>query len=160
MDTHAIGDKVRRARFSRGKMWTQKKLAEAAGLSQGYISAIERGEEFPSLKALQRIAEVLDCPLKEFIDEQTDGALLMPEETRLHRAVPGTPSDHLLREALTQMIQAALERPAIVNQLVDQVLGIINGQLESLEARIAQLEGTTGRDGQVHPHDGTLQSLH
>lgn len=67
-----IGHKIRAARFTRGKEWTQKKLADAAGLSQGYISAIERGDEFPSLKALKRIGEVLDCSLSYFIDESDD----------------------------------------------------------------------------------------
>lgn len=67
-----IGHKIRAARFTRGKEWTQKKLADAAGLSQGYISAIERGDEFPSLKALKRIGEVLDCSLGYFIEEENE----------------------------------------------------------------------------------------
>ncbi|MCD6218249.1 helix-turn-helix transcriptional regulator [bacterium] len=67
-----IGHKIRAARFTRGKEWTQKKLADAAGLSQGYISAIERGDEFPSLKALKRIGEVLDCSLGYFIEEESE----------------------------------------------------------------------------------------
>lgn len=154
LDTRAIGDKVRRARFSRGKLWTQKKLAEAAGLSQGYISAIERGEEFPSLKALRRISEVLDCPLKDFIDESTTNELLLQGEEASQLHIPSGAADGVLREALFAMVQAAIERPATINRLVDEVVAVISAQLEALESRIAALEGHEGR-----PLDGHATEL-
>jgi hypothetical protein len=42
-----VGANVREVRQSRG--WSQVTLGQKAGLRQGYISAIERGERCPSL---------------------------------------------------------------------------------------------------------------
>jgi|GEM_PF-400453 len=151
MDTRAIGDKVRRARFSRGKLWTQKKLAEAAGLSQGYISAIERGEEFPSLKALRRISEVLDCPLKDLIDESATNELMLQGDDSGQLPIAHGAADGVLREALFAMVQAAIERPATINRLVDEVVSAISVQLTDLEARIAHLEGADGKHVESRP---------
>jgi len=47
---------------------TQQKLSEKAGIAQGDISKIERGEANPSLKTLKRLALAMDMKLKlEFI---------------------------------------------------------------------------------------------
>lgn len=80
-----IGHKIRAARFNKGKEWTQKKLADSAGLSQGYISAIERGDEFPSLKALKRIGEVLDTPLHYFLEDLEDVSAPLTESKSARR---------------------------------------------------------------------------
>ena len=52
-----IGIKVREAR--KGKDWTQKELAERAGLSQQAISFIENGYSNISLMTFKKIADVL-----------------------------------------------------------------------------------------------------
>lgn len=52
--------------------WSQAQLAEIVGLSQGYISRIEKGENGVTLGALKDICEALDCTLAEaFSDERT-----------------------------------------------------------------------------------------
>lgn len=62
---------------------TQKALAGrlVGGLDYSYIGKIERGEQLPSLKVLQRVAEALHVPLGYFFSDQawTD---LLPEEIR------------------------------------------------------------------------------
>lgn len=43
---------------------TQSRLAEAAGLAQGYISDLERGRRQGTAETLARIAGALDVPVK------------------------------------------------------------------------------------------------
>jgi hypothetical protein len=54
-------------------------------------------------------------------------------------------ADQVLREALFQMVQAAIERPATINRLVDEVVAAISAQLNDLESRISHLEGSDGK---------------
>lgn len=51
---------------------TQEELAVETGLTQGYISQIERGKRIPSLKTLLKISAVLGV----------NPASLLPEETK------------------------------------------------------------------------------
>ena len=143
LNTQLIGEKVRRARFARGKLWTQKKLAEAAGLSQGYISAIERGEEFPSLKALTKISEVLDWPLSFFIDSVADFAELpeapVPTEEEA-QPLPSALRDTQLRQALQTVVKAGLDTTVQPIQLLEQTVAELVRRVHELEMRLASLE--------------------
>lgn len=53
---------MRQARAARDI--TQVALAEALGITQGYVSEIERGTRGTSPELLAKIAEVLDCPVE------------------------------------------------------------------------------------------------
>ena len=142
MNTQQIGEKIRRARFARGKLWTQKKLAEQAGLSQGYISAIERGEEFPSLKALTKISEVLDWPLAYFIDpmgEGGDGTGLAIQSDQELSSATSNGRDPQLRQALAMVIRAGLDGAAPSGLSNEAVKALIE-RLAQLETRVAMLE--------------------
>lgn len=61
-----IGHKIRDIRIS--KNITQKELAEAAGISNTYLSDIERMRTSPSIKTLGSIANSLGKDIKEFLD--------------------------------------------------------------------------------------------
>lgn len=61
-----VGRKIRDIRIS--KNITQKKLAELAGISNTYLSDIERMRTSPSIKTLRSIANSLDKNIKEFLD--------------------------------------------------------------------------------------------
>ena len=61
-----LGRKIRDIRVSRNM--TQKKLAESAGISNTYLSDIERMRTSPSIKTLENIANSLDKNIKEFLD--------------------------------------------------------------------------------------------
>jgi transcriptional regulator with XRE-family HTH domain len=76
-----IGQRVRKVRQMRSL--TQKALAErlAGGVDYSYIGKIERGEQLPSLKVLQRIAEALNVPLGYFFSDEA-WTNLLPEEIR------------------------------------------------------------------------------
>lgn len=156
LNTQMIGEKIRRARFARGKLWTQKKLAEQAGLSQGYISAIERGEEFPSLKALTKISEVLDWPLSFFIDPaSSDGeaaAYLADGEADGAIVSPVLARDGQLRQALQTIVRAGLEPQPVVNQAqLEAVVNELRGRIRDLESRISTLEGPSAVVSEILP---------
>jgi transcriptional regulator with XRE-family HTH domain len=57
----SLGHRIREIRAERGLTLTA--LADAAGLSTGLISQVERGLADPSLETLRRVAKVLDVPL-------------------------------------------------------------------------------------------------
>ena len=63
-----VGERLRTLRLQQGL--TQRELARrvAGGVDLSYISLIERGEQLPSLKVLQRLGSALGASLKEFFD--------------------------------------------------------------------------------------------
>lgn len=63
VDYSAIGHRIKQVRKSR--RLTQEHLAEALGVSVGYISQIERGVTKISLDTLAAVATRLDCELSE-----------------------------------------------------------------------------------------------
>ena len=61
-----FGAAVRRRRIELGL--TQEDLAQAAGLSQRYISVLERGENSPTLNVIFRICRALDVSPMELLE--------------------------------------------------------------------------------------------
>jgi transcriptional regulator with XRE-family HTH domain len=66
-----IGDEVRHLRKARGM--TLAALSRASGLSQGYLSQVERGISSPSVKALHSISKALDVTISWFFMQGADG---------------------------------------------------------------------------------------
>jgi transcriptional regulator with XRE-family HTH domain len=62
------GARIRQLRTQRGL--TVAQLAEAAGVSTGLISQVERDRTDPSLETLRKIAKVLQLPLFSLFQEQ------------------------------------------------------------------------------------------
>lgn len=58
------GLKLKMKRMEKGL--TQQQLAEKLGLHRQYITAIEKGRRKPSVATLERIANELDCSVKDF----------------------------------------------------------------------------------------------
>lgn len=137
----SIGHKIRAARFNRGKEWTQKRLADAAGLSQGYISAIERGDEFPSLKALKRIGEVLDCSLGYFIEE-SNGLDAPLTEAKSARHPGYDESYNKIKENLATIFEDMLNERLANNDRPSQKPSMdkIQKELVTLKKKVASLE--------------------
>ena len=48
---------------------TQQEVADRAGVSQKYISALERGERIPNLDTLDQIAGALGVPIRDLLPE-------------------------------------------------------------------------------------------
>ena len=143
-----IGHKIRAARFNKGKEWTQKKLADAAGLSQGYISAIERGDEFPSLKALKRIGEVLDCSLGYFIEE-TDGLEAPITEAKSARRLGREGSYESVKENLAAIFEEILTDKLTDNETKSGKkvnLSKMQDDIVVLKKKVASLESALKRN--------------
>ena len=68
--TH-VRNHIRRLRFEHGEM-TQQQLAEAVGVAQPTIVAVEKEKYSPSLEAAFRIARVFGVPLEEVFEYDAD----------------------------------------------------------------------------------------
>jgi len=62
---------IRKLRKGRGL--TQSGLARKTGLSQSYLSQVERGARVPSVRTLRRIAATLGVPVGALLDEGGTG---------------------------------------------------------------------------------------
>ncbi len=76
-----IGMKVRFARDRKG--WTQERLAEVVGKAVETISNIERGFAYTGLETLERIANALEVPVREFFEEVEERNTLSANRLRL-----------------------------------------------------------------------------
>jgi len=60
-----VGDNCARLRKDKG--WTQEELAERSGLSQQYLSALERGKRNPTILTIYEIAVALGVSHVELV---------------------------------------------------------------------------------------------
>jgi transcriptional regulator with XRE-family HTH domain len=109
---NAMGMRIREIRQQRGM--TVSELADAAGLTAGHVSRIERGMSMPSFVAASRIADVLGMHASELATVQrhqitTDADLvatltsrgLDPRIAEEIRTKISTPARQALLEALS-----------------------------------------------------------
>jgi len=68
----AVGARIRHLRRARGR--SLKEVALRSGLSESFISQIERGISSPSLRVLARLADALDAGIAEVFPQPDDGA--------------------------------------------------------------------------------------
>lgn len=61
-----LGERIKEIRKTRGL--TQEQLAELVDIEQKHVSRIELGKNAPTIDRLEKIAEVLNTPVKEFFD--------------------------------------------------------------------------------------------
>lgn len=68
--------------------WSQRRLAEAAGIDQGYLSRVERGTVHPGLNQLGAIADALSVPWADlFLDVDQDAAPLPREMNAVREGI-------------------------------------------------------------------------
>lgn len=60
-----VGDNC--ARIRKGRGWTQEELAERSGLSQQYISDLERGKRNPTIVTIYELAQALGVSHLEMV---------------------------------------------------------------------------------------------
>lgn len=60
-----VGDNCARLRKERG--WTQEELAERSGLTQQYLSDLERGKRNPTIVTIYEIAQALEVSHLELL---------------------------------------------------------------------------------------------
>lgn len=61
-----LGERIRELRKARGL--TQEQLAELVEVEQKHVSRLELGKSYPTIERLEKIAEALNVPLKDFFD--------------------------------------------------------------------------------------------
>ena len=79
-----IPNRIREFREAKGL--TQDKLADLSDLSRPVISQFEKGQRTPSLKALKRIADVLNTSVDELLVRGSRKEQLRPEQKVLLRS--------------------------------------------------------------------------
>jgi transcriptional regulator with XRE-family HTH domain len=60
-----VGDNCARIRKERG--WTQEELAERSGLTQQYLSDLERGKRNPTIVTIHELAQALEVSHVELV---------------------------------------------------------------------------------------------
>src|SRR5436853_5932100 len=79
-----LGDVLRQARITQGR--TLRQVSDAARVSLGYLSEVERGRKEASSELLSAICDALEVPLSQLLVDASE------QLTRQERAVAGGPS--------------------------------------------------------------------
>jgi len=85
----SLAERLRRRRKELGL--TLKEVADAAGLSVGFISQVERGLTAPSLSSLVSISKILGNEISEFLEQPRSEASYTKHERRKPYQIEGQP---------------------------------------------------------------------
>ncbi|MFM7232415.1 MAG: helix-turn-helix domain-containing protein [bacterium] len=85
-----LGRKIRDLRLRRGL--TVQQLAEATGLSKGFVSQVENGRTSPSLQTLQDLARSLETSVAYLVVEEDQVPYVVRKGERPHMTVNGNTS--------------------------------------------------------------------
>jgi DNA-binding transcriptional MerR regulator/mannose-6-phosphate isomerase-like protein (cupin superfamily) len=86
--SHAIGSRLRQLRVHRGLSLAQ--VANAVGVSLGFLSAIERSQMSASVGTLRKLARFYKTNILEFFDPaEASSRLVKPERRKVLEAGPG-----------------------------------------------------------------------
>ncbi|MFB2532468.1 helix-turn-helix domain-containing protein [Paracoccus sp. p4-l81] len=128
----SLGDKLRRARKQKGMIMQQ--VADATGLSVGFISQIERDIAAPSLASLAAIARVLEVSPSQLLGGATHQGFA-PMRGSMAGAINGSGIQALTREMgeghLTAAVQIAQpgQRHRVDHCPGDVLLIVVEGSL-------------------------------
>ena len=99
-----LGQRIRDLR--REKAVTLRETAEAAGVSESFLSQVERGQANPSVASLRRIAEALHEPVAAFfVGAETGGAVVRAGERRRMAHPRRAYEDYLLTPPTARKLQ-------------------------------------------------------
>lgn len=136
VDPIRIGAKLRSSRLAQGL--TLEQLAQATGLTKGFISRIERDDTMPSVPTLVQLCQALSLPIGNLFEEPE--LQLIPLESAPAINMGGTGADERLvtprSEDRVQVLRSSLEPDASGG---DQ-LYTVNCNLESLHVVSGELE--------------------
>ena len=85
-----LGRKIRDLRLRRGL--TVQQLAEATGLSKGFVSQVENGRTSPSLATLSDLAKSLETSVAYLVVEEDQVPYVVRRTERPHMSVNGNTS--------------------------------------------------------------------
>jgi transcriptional regulator with XRE-family HTH domain len=104
--THVLGRRLRSARLALSM--TQSEVANKA-FSISYISAVERGQITPSLRALERLAARLQVSVLDLLREDSSGPFSNATKKRSSSTIPTETAQERLREARILTLQSKYE---------------------------------------------------
>ncbi|MFD9452533.1 helix-turn-helix domain-containing protein [Streptomyces sp. NPDC059985] len=93
LDDRDLAYRIAQAVFDRRTElgWSQKQLAEAAGMRQPHVSRLEAARSLPSLDVLSRVAEALGTDLMVCLVPRTAGHASAPAASAPRRTTEGVP---------------------------------------------------------------------
>ncbi|WP_297343039.1 helix-turn-helix domain-containing protein [Amnibacterium sp.] len=108
----AIGAKLRATRRAQG--FTIGHIAEATGLTKGFISRVERDETSPSVATLLMLCEVLSLPVGRLFETPEREVVRLADAPRINMGGAGVVERMLTprREARLQLLRSTLEPAA------------------------------------------------
>lgn len=107
----AIGSTIRKRRKALGK--TLSEVAQAAELTIGFISQVERNISSPSVSSLMAIANALDTSVEELVRVKEEFRQYIPENRRQTYAIS---ADNRLYERLGPGFSGALFYPLLIHR--------------------------------------------
>ncbi len=102
----SIGQKIKS--FRQELKITIPQLAESTGLSRGFISQVENDKVSLSLDSLQKIAEALHMPVKNFLDDQPFEPVLTKNNSRSRIKSEGEHEIEILSAAFGRQLQVLI----------------------------------------------------
>lgn len=114
-----LGEKIRAKRME--KQLTLKDLAQRTGVTQGFLSQVERDLTDPSITSLRRIAHALDVPIFYFLmDEAKSSPVVRKNERQVLKFQNSQLTFELLSPDLNrslEMMMARLEPGAVTCEI-------------------------------------------
>jgi transcriptional regulator with XRE-family HTH domain len=139
-----IGERLRFYRQAKGK--TQAVVAGLAGVTEDYLSQIERGLKTPTISLLQQFAKILGVRVSDLLGEQVaeHGEMVLPAGTILQRALishDSRPDEPVDLAGLRAQVQGAWEiwqgRPRRFTEeltVLPELIAAVQSAQRSLEA--------------------------
>lgn len=103
MDKEQLGRQIRKARKEKG--YTQRLLAEKAGVALVYLGEIERGSKMPSLTSFIKVVEALEVSADYILRHELTSACGVACDELVQKLQPLTPGQ---RKTVSDMIDAYL----------------------------------------------------
>jgi len=148
LDPHALGQRIATLRRANG--WSQRRLAEAAGVSHGYIALLELGRlPSPGKFRLDAVARALNVRTSDALlaagpvnsavsDQEADASARfvreLPESEPLVRAASSDDSSATSAPPTLSSLAAESRRPRAESELGGVQLGNVLGSVEQLRS--------------------------
>lgn len=142
-----LGEKIRNCR--KEKKLTLKEVAEASGLSIGYLSQLERGAIEPSLSSLRKVSEVLGISPYLLMEQQQSQPISVQHDKR---AIIKFPKSEIFYEIVSPMSTPDYKPSSLVIQFEiepgghdseqylthqsEEIVVLLSGQVEMLLGEI------------------------
>ncbi|MCX4025193.1 helix-turn-helix transcriptional regulator [Endozoicomonas sp. SM1973] len=131
-----LKDRIRAARKYR--LHNQTELGELLGLSKSAVAAWEHGRNVPSIRIIQQLSEVLDCPFDWLVSDESEiDALWLEKVTNEHP--DKVDNENLTRNRVMEdvtTISVKLTELALDSKLKQSDVKMFKALLQIIEERI------------------------